>query len=473
MSVVVYNRLKIIEKFRGLANDTNQRCSSSQSVHSNSLMVSQVPNVKMASTSKSKKPRRPANTSTLSHPVESPLSLTALSAFSPQANLYAFLSLAVDKHRLRVYDTITGKSVAEYIVDSARITTLVWSQLDLSEQPSSHVDEDSFVKKRGKRKRLSVNATTEIIQNSDTEVVVLGLSDGTLLFFSPAHGRILRTLSHSTSIAAILSIVLTDSGDNGPIVWTSGADGAIRLWNARHNSFMGSWKFDARIPYSFMAVRPGSSHMGDGGRLDLLVANHGIHLLSTSPGHIDSSTLEAIKPKTLASFTGHASSIRCLQWDASQELSTRFLSMADSDRFVYVWEVPTGVSTEGKIVLSIPLDSDVRHISFSIGPTPQGSSTLGKQSILTLSASGKVSVYPVPSELTPPGSSENTKHKVPTLLPRSIVTLSSKKSSSVAKITDVSFVPNAVGKIKVARIVGGIRPVFNVVVSNLDADYGS
>jgi U3 small nucleolar RNA-associated protein 5 len=390
--------------------------------------------------------------------------LAALSAFSPQANLFAFLSLAIDKHRLRVYDTVTGKSIAEHVVDSARITTLIWGQIDLSEQPPASVDEDaSSTKKRGKRKRLSANSATENARKPETEVVVLGLSDGTLLFFSPTHNRVLRTLSHSTNVAAILSIVLTDGGDKGPIVWTSGADGAIRLWNARQNNITSSWKIDDRIPYSFMSVRPGA---GEEDRVDFLVANHGIRLLSSSIGQPDSSPFESLKPKVLASFTGHASSIRCLQWDASQKPSSRFLSMADSDRFIYVWDVPTGASTEGKIVLSIPLDSNVRHISLSIPPTPHASSTPGKQSILALSSSGRITVYPIPSELTPPASSEKTKHKVPTLLPRSIVNVSSKKASSAAQIVDASFIPDKEGQIKVARVVGGVRPVFSIAVSS-------
>lgn len=411
----------------------------------------------MASTSaKSKKSRRP-NTSAISHPVvEDASSLTALSAFSPQTNLFAFLSLAIDKHRLRIYDTVTEKSVAEHVVDSARITTLVWGQIDFSERPSSSGGEIAGETKKGKRKRLSNGASMEVTPKVETEVVVLGLSDGTISFFSPAHGRVLRTLSHATSAASILAIVLSDNEDSGPTVWTSGADGTIRVWNARQNNVVGNWKIDDRIPYSSMAVRPGTSSVEDG-RIDLLVANHGIRLLSASSSVSDSGNLTTLKPKELASFTGHASTIKSLHWDAS----TRFLSMADSDRFVYVWELPTGTHSEGKIVLSIPLDSNVRHVSLS---TPSSPSSTAKQTILALSASGKIYVYPIPSELTPPASSEKTKHKVPTLIPRSTVNVTSKKASSAVQVVDASFIASHEGHIKVASIVGGIRPVFNVAV---------
>lgn len=412
----------------------------------------------MASTStKSKKTRRP-NTSAISHPVVEDVStLAALSAFSPQANLFAFLSLAIDKHRLRIYDTVTGKSVAEHVVDNARITTLVWGQIDLSEKPTTSVEENSGeAKKKGKRKRLSNGTSAGVTPKVETEVVVLGLSDGTVSFFSPSHGRVLRTLSHTSSTAAILSIVLADNEEKGPTVWTSGADGSIRVWNARQNTVAGSWKIDDRIPYSSMAIRPTSSLTEDG-RIDLLVANHGIRLLSVS-ADADSGELVGPKPKELAKFTGHASNIRNLQWDAS----TRFLSTADADRFIYVWEVPTGTHVEGKIVLSIPLDSNVRHVSLTT-PSPS-SSPSEKQTILALSASGKISVYPIPSELTPPASSEKTKHKVPTLLPRSTVNVTSKKSSTSTQVVDASFITGQEGHIKVARIVGGIRPVFDVAV---------
>ncbi|KAF7967304.1 hypothetical protein HWV62_34761 [Athelia sp. TMB] len=403
-----------------------------------------------SSSTKSKKSRRP-NTSAISHPVvEDASSLTALSAFSPQANLFAFLSLAIDKHRLRVYDTLTGKSVAEHIVDDARITTLAWGQIDLSDR--SLEENVGEAKKKGKRKRLSNGAALEATPKVGTEVVVLGLSDGTVSFFSPSHGRVLRTLSHTTSTAAILSVVIAEGEDKGPTVWTSGADGSIRVWNARQNTVAGTWKIDDRIPYSSMAIRPASSSTEDG-RVDLLVANHGIRLLSVSSGASDSDEFAAHKPKELAKFTGHASNIRNLQWDAS----TRFLSTADADRFIYVWEVPSGIHTEGKIVLSIPLDSNVRHVSLT---SPTSPST--KQTILALSASGKISVYPVPSELTPPASSEKTKHKVPTLIPRSTVNVTSKKTSTSVQVVDASFVAGQEGHIKVARIVGGVRPAFDV-----------
>ncbi|KAJ7293818.1 WD40-repeat-containing domain protein [Mycena rebaudengoi] len=405
---------------------------------------------------RSKPPRGqpPANSSISQPVVEDASYLTALSSFSPKGNLFAFLSLAVDKHRLRVYDTSTEQSVSEHVVDSARISSLAWSNFDPSDkQQSIPADTDEPPNKKKKKRRNSEMNVDGPPQFTAIEVVVLGLSDGTVLFFSPTHGRVLRTLSHSTSTAAILSVVLTEGGDSTPTTWTSGADGAIRLWNAQKNDILGSWKNDDRIPYSSMAVRPTS----EGDRVDVLVANHSIRLLST--------TLDALaeKPKSLVSFTGHASSIKQLQWDTSETPPTRFLSLAEGDRIVSIWQVPDGSVTDGKMVASVQLDSDARVISLSVPPSD--SSPSERQNLLTLTASGKISIFPIPSELVPPASSSRTqhKHKVSTLLPRSNLSVSTKKGSSASQVVNASFAAGVVGHIRVARIVGGVRPVFDLV----------
>jgi U3 small nucleolar RNA-associated protein 5 len=412
------------------------------------------------SSSKSKKGRtkppqgRPVSTAAISQPaVEDASHLTALSSFSPKGDHFAFLSLAVDKHRLRVYDTVSGQSVAEHIVDSARVSSLTWGGVSFSEAQNTSPDAGELPTKKKRKKRNSLTAQ-EIMERNMIEVVVLGLSDGSVLFFSPTHGRILRTLSHPTSVAGILSMVV-ENRDNISTVWTSGADGAIRLWDAQKNDILGSWKNEDRIPYSSIAVRP----VTEEGRVDMLVAHHGIRLLSTTSNHMD---LDTKYPTQLGSFTGHASSIRNLQWDASQEPSTRFLSLAEADRFLYIWEVLDGSSAEGKPVASIPLDSDARTFSLSI--SKHSPDTTQRQTLLTLSASGRISIYPIPEELSPPASTSRTQHKISTLLPRSNVTVASKADGSVI---DVTFSCEERDSIRVARIVGGIRPVFDLVVSNL------
>ena len=397
------------------------------------------------------------STSAISHPAVEDISyLTALSSFSSAGTYFAFLSLAVDKHRLRVYDTFSGQSVAEHIVDSARVSTLIWGGITFSEAQTTSSDMRISKKKKKKQDNL---APEKIVEMNVTEVVVMGLSDGTVLFFSPIHGRILRTLSHPTSTAEIISVVVVANRDKISTIWTSSADGTIRLWNAQQNVILGSWKNDDRIPYSAMAVRP----MNEEGRVDVLAAHHGIRLLSALLDHTD---FQPKRPTQLGSFTGHASSIRHLQWDASQVPSTRFLSLAEADRFLYIWEVLEGPSTKGRPIASIPLDSDAR--SFSLSISNHSPEIPERQALLTLSASGKISIYSIPQELPPPASTTRTQHNISTLLPRSNLNVSSKTTVSASKVIDAAFSTEHKDSIRIARIIGGVRLVFDIVVSDLN-----
>ncbi|KAJ3910430.1 WD40-repeat-containing domain protein [Lentinula edodes] len=394
----------------------------------------------MSTSDKSKKNQtkqsksRPIATSTISQPVvEDSSSLTALSSFSSKGNLFAYLSLAVDKHRLRIYDPATGQSVAEHIVNSARVSSLSWHHL------STVISSTGLPPSKKKRRK---SQAPEDAQSGSTQTVALGLSDGSVVFFSPMHGRVLSTLSHPSSTSAILSLVgEKHSRDGSSNVWTSGADGVIRLWNVHRNEMRGSWKNDDRIPYTSMTLRP----LPDNENPELLVAHHSIRLLSIE------SDLANQKPKELASFTGHASSIKMLQWDTSASPCRRFVSMAENDRVISLWEVPSDDLTTSKMVASVQLDSDARYVSLSTSTS----------TLLTLAASGKVSVYPVPDELVPPASSNRTQHKIPTLLPRSTLFVSSKGNSS--HLVASSFVEGSSRSIRVVRIVGGVRPVFNVL----------
>ncbi|PCH33246.1 WD40 repeat-like protein [Wolfiporia cocos MD-104 SS10] len=404
----------------------------------------------MSTPSKAKKahtkpPRgRPAATSSISQPaVADHSSLTYLSTFSPRGDLFAFLSLAVDKHRLRVYDIVTRQSVAEHVVDNARVTSLCWARFDLSDSKNAGADDGdaSHQPKRRRKKRHSM-AAPAAKASPTSQLVVLGLSDGTVTLFSPSHGRIVRTLSNVASTTAITAVATAQDSNESPYVWTSSADGCIRLWDAAKNDFVSSWTSDDRLWYSSLAIRPSTS---EDNRSDVLVAHHAIRLLSVATESAEAPLSERTKPQELAHFTGHASPVRSLQWSGS----SRFLSIAEADRFVNVWDVPE-TRSEGRIVASIPLDSDARSFALS-----------SSSSLLTLSASGKISVFPFPSDLSSLAPS-NSKQKIPTLTPKSIISVSS-KGTSPANVVAASFIQGEDGRIRVARLSNGVQPVFDVV----------
>ncbi|KAL0950633.1 hypothetical protein HGRIS_007423 [Hohenbuehelia grisea] len=414
----------------------------------------------MASLDKSKKPRtkppkgRPVSTSAISQPaVEHAAHLTSLSSFSPKSDYFAFLSLAVDKHRLRVYDTATGQAVAEHTLETARATALEWAYYDAKGGEVEDVSPSPNKKRR--KKRYGQTAKDGGQPQKGTLVVIVGESDGSISLFAPEHGRVVKTLSHATSTASILSVAV--SQQKGALaVWSSSADGAIRLWLPSNNGLAGTWKSDDRIPYTSLATMQLPSEESEEWTT-VLAAHHSMRLLSMAPD----SDIDSQKPKQLATFTGHASSIKQLRWDNSQQPPNRFLTVAESDRLVYIWEVPKDgeATTEGNIIASIPLDSDAQAISLSAS-TPTDAK---RQTLLTLASSGRISIFPVPSELTPPANTKGAQHKVSTLLPRSNISTASKRSSAAVRTAAAAFVPEVEGSIKVARLVGGVRPVFNIV----------
>ncbi|KAI9509851.1 WD40 repeat-like protein [Russula earlei] len=393
---------------------------------------------------------RPVSTTSLSHPpLQDSSSLPILSAFSPNVDLFAIVSLAVDKHRLRVHDTDTGRCVSEYVVDSARVTALSWAAFSSPSSLSNDQEtEDSAPRK--KRKKRDPRAQLSVSESDPIPVVVLGLSTGSVIIFSPSHARVIRSLSHPSSASSILS---SDVSAHIPgaalLLFTSGADGFIRTWNAQTGELVSSSKIDDHLPSTSLSLRPGVE-------LDhpsFLLAHHSIRLLSVSS---DSLLTSPQKLTEQARFIGHASDVTMLRWQPSEydgQSPRRFASASETDHHVHLWKVPHVSGSEGKLVASAPLDSDARHISFSQSPS--------HPALLVLSSSGRIAIFTPPTDQAATPVSQKMKGKVATLSPRSSATISFKRGATSAQVINAAFEQE--GRIRVAWLAGHVRPVFDVV----------
>ena len=396
---------------------------------------------------------RPVSNSVISQPaLENSSKVDTLSAFSPSGDLFAFVSLAVDKHRLRVHDTATGTSVSEYIVDSARVTSLSWAQFQNPKSLSEGQEpEESAPRKR--RKKRDTPALPPHTEPEPIPVIVLGLSTGSVILFSPSHARVIRTLSHPSSTSTVLSLdVYTRVADAALIIISSSADCFILTWNAQTGELLSKNKTDERSPGTSLSLLP----TVEPDQPSLLLAHHSIRLLTTSS---DSLLTSPQKFTEESRFIGHASNVTMLRWQPSEsegQYPRRFASIAEADRYVHLWEVPHDLGSEGKLVASAPLDSDARHISFSKSPI--------HPRLLVLSASGRISIFsptPNPMGATTP---KKTKEKVATLSPRSSATISFKRGGTrSANVVNATFEHE--GRIRVAWLAGGVKPVFDVLVS--------
>lgn len=393
---------------------------------------------------------RPVSKTSLSHPPAQDSSfLASLSAFSPSADLFAIVTLAVGKHRLRVHDTDTGRSISEYVADSARITALSWVTFQITKTREGQENEDSAPRK--KRKKRDSRVLQSVSEPDAFPVVALGLSTGSIIIFSPSHARVIRTLSHPSSTSSVLDFdVYTDVSSAALIFLTSCADGFIRTWNAQTGELLSSSKTDDCSPGTSLSVRPGveSDHPS------FLLAHHSIRLLSAS----SSSLTSPQKLTEEARFIGHASNIIMLRWQPSEHDSQSpriFASVAESDHHVHIWEVPRVLGNEGKLVASAPLDSDARQISFSRSPN--------HPHLLVLSVSGRISIFTTMNDQGSTATLKKTKEKVTTLSPRSSATISVKRAATAVQVINATFDKD--GQIRVVWLAGGVRPVFNVVVS--------
>lgn len=356
---------------------------------------------------------------------------TFLSSFSEDSNFFALVSLAVDKHRLRVFNAISGRATAEYTIPIGRVSSLVWSTFSLD----ADTEQSSPVKKRKKR-RVEDTLGQE---SPGTLLVVLGMSDGSIVLFSPSHSKVVRTLSHGSSASAILA--LAPSLTSKFHLWSSSADSSVHLWDVQEAATSKTWKNDDRIPYKSLALEPSTVH---GNETNLLVAHHHIRLFNALP-------LSSNKPKLLASFTGHASPIKSLRWMQSTGIMRQFCSSAEGDRHIYLWDAQ-GAFTNAKPIASVLLDSDVRTFGFD-------SSDPSRAILMALSSSGCLSFIPIPTDLT---STESLQ----TLQPQSNLRYGGRGKGDLL-IVGFSSIPSSAGSIRVVRLLNGIKPVFDIVVSLL------
>ena len=389
----------------------------------------------MASTSKkqkgsAQKPQksRPEATGALSQPVVSgSSSLTALSSFSPDGHLFALLTLAVDKHRLRVFDVSNGSVVGEYVLQVSLGTCLQWTKISNADggRPSSP----------SKKRKRSVQESVNAASSTSTLVVVLGLANGSLTFFSPTRGTTVLSLSHPSSTVAVLSVAM-DSDENR--LWTSGADGSIRLWDIQSNSVITSWKSTSNSPYSNIYLIPRFSQEGDELQ-QILAATHSIDLIEVDQ--------EKATPETVASFTGHVTKITSINLISSRQ-QPQFITSAERDRFVQGWEVPSS-GKSGKMSFSASVDGDVRKVRV----TPDG------RLFLVLSSTGIVCLFAPPSTISAAA--------LKPLEPLSVIGFSTSKGKATSEtydILDATFASDAQGRIQLARLMEGAKPVFQSIV---------
>lgn len=313
---------------------------------------------------------RPVSTSSLSQPLGSNFS-AQITAFARDASLFAQLSQAVDRARLRVYAPGTAGVVADYLLpEGMGCRSMTWVHLGAKSSTEGL---------SSKKRKALAKAEAQGASSSASAHVALGLSDGTVLIFSPHTASVVHILVASTPDSASAAVVSLSCDEQ--YMWGATAHGWVHGWDLAH---IAQASAQERVPPAAHFLPDSKTpitllHGGRHGRM--LAAHHAIFEYDVSHG--------TPRSRPTAQFSGHATPVTHLTWIGSHA----FVSAAAEDRHLYYWLCDT-TQSHGQASAMITLDAPARRIL----------AWEDKQAtwhLLTMSERGTAQVYALPRDVSP------------------------------------------------------------------------
>ncbi|CEI89834.1 hypothetical protein RMCBS344292_04179 [Rhizopus microsporus] len=338
-----------------------------------------------------------------------------ISAFdeSTTADHFALISMAMDRHRLRIFNVRSGTVSNDYSAkEKERVTCLSWGYIkDNSDLQASTVQ--AFKKKKSGVAPLS-------------KVIALGMQSGSISIYSLSHGIVIKRLenAHTTPIS---DFVMTKDGSRG---YSVAEDNYIIEWDIEEEKELFKWKADAKNVRKLKLSHDGSK---------LATAGHTITLW-------DLNSRSVIKK-----FTGHASVVKELAFSPQDDL---LVSSAEDDRYINVWDAQSS-NTNANNVTALTVESNVSHIDFSTT----------EPTVLAVTEEGIVAVWENPSLVTVQATSH--KRKMMRSLTKepdtSIKVLSTEQDNKMIPILAAKFVTDKGGKSIMTARGSSVKPSFEVV----------
>ncbi|KDN52605.1 hypothetical protein K437DRAFT_254008 [Tilletiaria anomala UBC 951] len=354
-----------------------------------------------------------------------------------------------------------GRLVADYIIpNEAKCNTLAWGRLSAgssakavpNDQQADTSTDGSKKKKRRKSKpgnHVTGEDSVDLSQPNgssedtqlETQVLALGLDNGQVHLFSPSLGKTTHILSDSEFSAAshgihattlpLASAAMAGTGRNKGVLhvvckshhplqfWTASSDGVVRVYELETQeplhgrTIAPSRRIVPEAQTGVHIVAPADAPVSTPLAKTVLVGHHSIRLFPASTASKASSIPASFEQPDapLVHFTGHATPITHLVWlsgdaaeagDQVEGNGARFVSAAEEDRTLYIWDIPSLVPTDdsgvknGKPLALITLDSAARHIECLQLAASQGRET-GEQLLLIVTSSGSAQLYSIPT----------------------------------------------------------------------------
>ncbi|KAG1375378.1 hypothetical protein G6F61_008523 [Rhizopus arrhizus] len=338
-----------------------------------------------------------------------------LSAFdkSATAEYFALISMAMDRHRLRIFNVRSGTVSNDYSTkEKERVTCLTWGDIkDNSDLQANTVQ--AFKKKKSGTAPLS-------------KAIALGMQSGSISLYSLSHGIVIKRLenAHTTPIS---DFVMTKDGSRG---YSVAEDNYIVEWDIEEAKEVSKWKADAKNVRKLKL-----SH----DETKLATAGHTITLW-------DLTTHTVIKK-----FTGHASMVKELAFSPQDDL---LVSSAEDDRYINVWDAQT-TNTNTNNVAALTVENNVSHIDFSTT----------EPAVLAVTDEGLVGVWENPSLVTPQvtGHKRKMMRSMTKEPDANVKVVSTAEENKLIPILAAQFVTDNGGKSIMTARGSSIKPSFEVV----------
>lgn len=353
---------------------------------------------------------RPASTSALSQPLHAEAASAPITAFSDDASLFAHLAPAVDRTRLRVF--AHGALLADYLLPEAlTCAAMTWVPLGAADSANA-----APKKRRGASRTERSGAVSAAVPH-----VALGVSDGTVLLYSPNTARVSRVLVASTpdsAHAAVSALAFCDSEQ--------------RLYGVTASGWVHGWDLERaegeRVPPAIHFLpdsKTPAALVQAAGRGRLLTAHHAITLYA----------MDGDEASPITRYSGHATPVTHLAC-----VGDGFVSAAAEDRHVYFWPADDAVPRA-----MLTLDAPVRRLL----PWEDVHGAL----VLIITERGTARVYRVPSEAPAKG----------------LATMAAAADVQGAgdELVDAARTPDG-DRLRLARIVKGVKVVLDDALLYVD-----
>ncbi|CAO3683811.1 unnamed protein product [Rhizopus stolonifer] len=366
----------------------------------------------MGKTSFKKNPNT-STVETLANPSEN--AGIVLSAFdkSTTAEYFALISMAMDCHRLRIFNVRLGTVSNDYSTqEKEKVTCLTWGDIkDNSDLQANTVQ--AFKKKKSGTVPLS-------------KAIALGMQSGSISLYSLSHGTVIKSLenAHTTPVS---DFVMTKDGSRG---YSVAEDNFIVEWDIEEAKEIFKWKADAK-------------------NIRKLKLSHDETKLATA-GHIIT-LWDLSKHTVIKKFTGHASMVKELAFSSQDDL---LVSIAEDDRYINVWDAQLNNNNTNN-VSALTVENNVSHIDFSTT----------EPAVLAVTEEGHVGIWENPSLVAPQAT--NHKRKMMRSMTKepdsNIKIVSTTEENKNIPILAAQFVTDKGGKSIMTARGSSIKPSFEVI----------